>query len=209
MGQCLECGREAGIFNRLCPDCKYENTHKLDELTEQPVSVDQSPERQRPQTKSSVQSIEQPISITQPQQTQSSSFPVSKPKAASTSARILALTGRYQDAYLVAKITVGLGSTIKVVGIVLAILIFLGTFMFASFATQQSGIGSRDGSGGVFVVAMLGGGFYAFIVGFVFYFIGVIVSAQGQVLRATLDNTVGNSPFLENEQKAAIMSLPA
>jgi hypothetical protein len=125
------------------------------------------------------------------------------------SARVSALAGRYQDAYLVAKVTVGLGTTIKIVGLVLAGLVFFGTFLFASFATQKSGIGGSDTSGGVFIVAMLGGGFYAFIVGFVFYFIGVIVSAQGQVLRATLDNTVGNSPFLENEQKAVIMSLPS
>lgn len=69
---------------------------------------------------------------------------------------------------------------------------------------------TRVGASGIgFFVALLVGGFFAFITGFIFYFVGVIVSSQGQVLQATLDNTVGNSPFLEDEQKAAIMSLPA
>ncbi len=131
-----------------------------------------------------------------------------------TSPRASVLAGRYRDAYLIAKVTAGLGITIKVVGFVLGGSIFLGGLLFAFLAAAQ--IGNRDLSGNVFTyssisvfgVTLFVGIFWGFIVGFVFYFIGVIVSAQGQVLLATLDNTVGNSPFLEGEQKAAIMSLP-
>lgn len=118
-----------------------------------------------------------------------------------------ALSNRYWDAYFVAKVTIGLGKTIKMIGFILATIILLGTFAFANLAAGQRGVGN-DFFGGVFIVALTIGGTYAFIVGFVFYVIGVIVSAQGQILTATLDNTVGNSPFLRDELKAKIMSLP-
>jgi len=37
--------------------------------------------------------------------------------------------------------------------------------------------------------------------------LGVVVSAQGQVLKATLDGSVNTSPFLDLTQKAQVMSL--
>ncbi len=126
----------------------------------------------------------------------------------SVSNRASVLMRRYTDAYIVAKVMVGIGNTIKTVGFILAALIFLGAFIFASFASQQRGIGAGDISSGVFLVSLIIGGINAFVVGFIFYVIGVIVSANGQVLKATLDNTVGNSSFLTDDQKAKIMSLP-
>lgn len=75
-----------------------------------------------------------------------------------------ALAGRYRDAYLVAKVTVGLGSTIKIVGIVLGGVIFLGGLLFAFLAAAQGG--GTDISGVVFIVAIVVGSFYGFIVGF-------------------------------------------
>ena len=118
-----------------------------------------------------------------------------------------ALMKRYRDAYLVAKVTVGIGSTIKIIGFGLAAIILLGTFAFANLAGGQRGMGN-DASGGVFIVVLFIGGINAFIVGFVSYIIGVIVSANGQALKATLDNTVGNSLFLTDDLKAKIMYLP-
>ena len=41
-----------------------------------------------------------------------------------------------------------------------------------------------------------------------FYVAGVIVSANGQVLKASIDCAVNGSPFIDEAQKAAIMSLP-
>lgn len=121
--------------------------------------------------------------------------------------RATTLLGRYTDAYLVAKLTIGIGSTIKAVGFILATLIFLGAALFGNFASGQRGIGS-DVSGGVFYVSLFIGGISAVITYSIFYVIGVIVSSNGQVLKATLDNAVGNSPFLTDDLKAKIMSLP-
>ena len=46
------------------------------------------------------------------------------------------------------------------------------------------------------------------VVGFVGWAIGVLISAQGQMVMATLDMAVNSSPFLSNEDRAEIMSLP-
>lgn len=120
----------------------------------------------------------------------------------SISGRESALLHRYTDAYLVAKVTVGIGSLIKTVGIIFAALIFLSAFGLGSYIT------SGNGNGVILISVLVVGASYAFTVGFVFYVIGIIVSANGQVLKATLDNTVGNSPFLTNNLKARVMSLP-
>jgi hypothetical protein len=40
------------------------------------------------------------------------------------------------------------------------------------------------------------------------YVLGILVSAQGQILKASLDNAVNGSPFLTNEHRAKVMSLP-
>jgi hypothetical protein len=116
------------------------------------------------------------------------------------------LLSRYTDAYIVAKVAVGIGNLIKTVGIVLGILIFFAAFSLGSFA----GVSSRGSeSGGEFMVILFIGAINAFIVGFIFYVVGIIVSAQGQILRASLDSAVNSSPFLTNERKSQIMSLRA
>ena len=128
--------------------------------------------------------------------------------APKNSSRTSALLYRYNDAFLVAKATTGIGTTIKVVGFVLAALIVLGSFIFAgTVSSTSSNIGKNDTSGISFFIIVIGI-YNAVLVGFIFYVIGVIVSAQGQILKASLDNTVGNSPFLTNDLKAKIMSLP-
>lgn len=114
------------------------------------------------------------------------------------------LLNRYTDAYTVAKVTVGVGSVIKTVGILLGILILIASFALGSFA---AGSGRASESGGAFVVVLFIGAINGFIVGFIFYVIGIIVSAQGQILKASLDSAVNGSPFLTNERKAQIMSL--
>ncbi|HEV2844758.1 MAG TPA: hypothetical protein VG477_07925, partial [Thermoanaerobaculia bacterium] len=45
------------------------------------------------------------------------------------------------------------------------------------------------------------------VAGVFFYVAGIMISAQGQLLRATLDSAVNSSPLLENEQKAQILAL--
>jgi hypothetical protein len=49
---------------------------------------------------------------------------------------------------------------------------------------------------------------FAAAVGAMFFFWGILVAAQGEILNATLDTAVNSSPFLSNEQRGRIMSLP-
>src|SRR6185503_2541521 len=98
-------------------------------------------------------------------------------KAASkVSSEVASLTKRYTDAYRVARAVAGFGSIIKVIGIVIAIVLVLIGFMVAS----QSGPGNPISSLGIMgiVVGVLSGA--------LFYVIGVLVSAQGQILKASL-----------------------
>ena len=120
------------------------------------------------------------------------------------------LLHRYTDAYLIANVIISIGSLIKTVGIVFAVLIFLTSFGLGAYATGNNGgsNGNQNGLATGFLLILFGGAIFACIVGFIYYVIGVIVSANGQVLKATLDNTVGNSPFLTSNLKARIMSLP-
>jgi hypothetical protein len=102
---------------------------------------------------------------------------------------------RYQDGYRVAKLINGFGHTCKVVGIILGGLIVLGCAMAASessFAAVTVPIGLVVGS----------------ILGFIGWAVGVMISALGQIVKATLDTAVNSSPFLSNEERAQIMSLP-
>ena len=94
--------------------------------------------------------------------------------------------------YRVEKLINGFGQTCKVVGISLGGLILLGCAMAASISSFVVVIGLVVGS----------------IVGFVGWAIGVVISAQGQMVKATLDTAVNSSPFLSNEERAKMMSLP-
>jgi len=104
------------------------------------------------------------------------------------------VVGRYRDAYRVGAALVGLGKAIKIVGAILAGIIFLGSL--------SSG---KDLLGGGAVVA---GIFLSAIVGAMLWICGVIVAAQGQILRATLDTAVATSHFLTDTERAGAMGLP-
>jgi hypothetical protein len=104
---------------------------------------------------------------------------------------VTAVVNRYRDAYRVGAALVGLGNTIKIVGAVLAGIIVLG---------------SLSAGNGPFTLA---GSFLAAIVGGLFWVCGVIVAAQGQILRATLDNAVASSHFLTDPERADAMGLPS
>ena len=95
---------------------------------------------------------------------------------------------RYQDAYHVGAGLVGLGTIIKVLGLVLAVIIVVGSLSVSSLT--EVGI----------VLAVLVGG--------LFWVCGVIVAAQGQILQATLDNAVASSHFLTDPERADAMGLP-
>lgn len=100
------------------------------------------------------------------------------------------VVNRYQDAYRVGTALMGLGNTIKIVGAVLAGIIVLGSISAGSEVLTVAGIS------------------LAAVVGGLFWVCGVIVAAQGQILRATLDNAVASSHFLTNAERADAMGLP-
>ena len=102
---------------------------------------------------------------------------------------------RYRDAYRVAGAIVAVGKAIKAVGAVLAAVIFL--------AALSSGSGPFGGA-----AVVMSGIFVAAVVGILSWVAGVVVAAQGEVLRASLDNTVGHSPFLTDSQRLEAMGLP-
>jgi hypothetical protein len=104
------------------------------------------------------------------------------------------VVNRYQDAYHVGAALVGLGNTIKIIGLVLAGIIVLGSLSAAN---------GLFGGG-----AVLAGGLLAAIVGGLFWVCGVIVAAQGQILQATLDTAVASSHFLTVQERADAMGLP-
>lgn len=107
---------------------------------------------------------------------------------------------RYQDAYLVARVTTGFGSSIKAIGIALAVGIFLVGLVVGGTMARMYGSEAQA------VFGILGTVFAA-VIGATFYLLGILVSAQGQILKASLDGAVNSSPFLTNEQKAQTMSL--
>jgi hypothetical protein len=98
---------------------------------------------------------------------------------------------RYQDGYRVSNTIVGVGNAIKVIGIIIALM-----FVVAGISI----LGVRAGSiVGILIIAVL--------VATVFFTLGVLVSAQGQILRAGLDVAVYSSTFLKDKDRAAIMGL--
>jgi len=96
---------------------------------------------------------------------------------------------RYRDAYLVARTTTTIGSAVKVVAIGLAGLITIaGISMFGlTFALHVILISLSIGIG--------------------IYLIGVLITAQAQVMTASLDSAVQGSPFLSEDEIAQVMSL--
>jgi hypothetical protein len=100
------------------------------------------------------------------------------------------IVNRYQDAYRVGAALVGLGNTIKAVGVGLASIIVL--------ISLRAGDGPF-GMAGIFLAAIAGG---------LFWVCGVIVAAQGQILQATLDSAVASSHFLTDTERADAMGLP-
>jgi hypothetical protein len=100
---------------------------------------------------------------------------------------------RYRDAYLIAKATDAIGSSVKAVGIGLGALIAIGALI----------VGGQNEHAAQF---FMGGLVLGAVVAIPLYVLGVLVSAHAQVLKATLDTAVHSSPFLTKEEMASVMS---
>lgn len=107
-------------------------------------------------------------------------------------ARSDAVVTRYRDGYRVATLLVGAGEMLKAIGVVLGMLLTV------------IGIASLQRFGGV---ASIAGVLCALVVGGFFFVCGVMISAQGQLVRATLDGAVAASPFLTDDARAEAMGL--
>ena len=95
------------------------------------------------------------------------------------------------DAYLVASAVIGFGSAAKAIGVITAAVLALASLFYANDLVAIAGVLSA-----------------AVLVGF-YWIIGVVVTALGQLLRATLDTAVNGSPFLDREQQARVMGIHA
>ncbi len=112
---------------------------------------------------------------------------------------------RYNDAYRVAKAVIALGTTLNVLGALVALLLFGGAFLYT---TQGHTVGSHPAhrsNGGGDVAVQIASFFAASFVWLVFYVFSVIIRAQGQMLRASLDGAVHSSPFLNDDERAQAM----
>lgn len=95
------------------------------------------------------------------------------------------LKQRYSDAYLVGFTIVGIGTGSKVIGAILGLIIGIGSLFTYKISTY-------------IVVA---GVVISLLVWLLCYLFGVLISAQGQVLRAPLDSAVNSSPVLSDSDK--------
>jgi hypothetical protein len=100
---------------------------------------------------------------------------------------------RYADAYGVAKAIVALGQSAKILSAFV-----LGGLVLGGLIASGQGVGG----GLAFAIGLIAGPLVALPI----YLLGIIVSAQGQTLMATLDTAVHTSPFLTNEDKQRILS---
>jgi hypothetical protein len=102
---------------------------------------------------------------------------------------------RYRDAYWTARFTVTFGQIVKLVGVLLGLAV--GVLMDSLFYQNHAPRGPSDLISGVF----------GFVVFAFFFVIGVIICAEGQKLKAELDSAVYASPFMNDEERARVMSL--
>jgi hypothetical protein len=108
---------------------------------------------------------------------------------------VTAVASRYSDAYLVARTIEGVGVAIKTIGLLIGALLALASV----------GAGSKGGMG--IVVAFMGIA-VAGAIATVLFLLGTLASAQGQILKAALETAVNSSHFLNDQDRARIMSLP-
>lgn len=116
---------------------------------------------------------------------------------------------RYLDAYRVGRFLDFMGLMTKITGGVLAALVLL-LGLLLSVALGNVGSGPRGAVPEAVAAATFA--FFLFAVAAVVVFaiifiLGVLISAMGQQLKATLDVAVFSSPFLNRDEKAAAIGL--
>ncbi len=97
-----------------------------------------------------------------------------------------AIDNRYSDAYIVANTITNTGAFFKFLGVCIGIILIV--------------VAVFNDMGMLLIIP-------AVFLGFLLWAIGVIVSAQGQMLKASVDTAVNTSPFISTANKARIMSV--
>jgi len=109
------------------------------------------------------------------------------------------LLNRYLDLYRAAGLLVGLGNTVKVAGISAGAGILLLFTFVGIVASSQSGL--------AFFPMLVVGAVFGALVGGIVFLLGILISAQGQILMAQADAAVHTSPFMTETEKLNAMSL--
>lgn len=124
-------------------------------------------------------------------------MPTLAPDAEETQVDVL--TRRYTDAYRVANGIVAWGNFVKVLGFILGTLLII-----VSVALQAEVPSSPEFNFPVFIV---GGAVSGVSTVVVFWSVGVLISAQGQIMGTIVDTAVNTCPILDNDERAEIMEL--
>ncbi len=119
-----------------------------------------------------------------------------------------AVKKRYREGYLYARAIVGAGIAVQVLGVIIGCILVLIGFV-AGAAVAGQGVGPLDGgvaaASGV-IMGAIPAALGVFFGGILFVF-GILIKASGQFLKAQLDSAVNSSPFLNNRDRAEMMSL--
>jgi hypothetical protein len=110
------------------------------------------------------------------------------------------LARRYKDSYGLADLLGKLGRAIQIVGFVLGGLAVVGGLIAAIAQTSENEAASGLG---IFLMVVL----YAAVFVFLLYVYGAMVAGIGQLIQAACDAAVYNAPFLDDDERAQMLSL--
>lgn len=105
---------------------------------------------------------------------------------------------RYEGAYRAAERAVAFGEGVRLGGIFLGGVVFVGAAVAYQFSPAE-----RSGFPVVSALLIVG----AVLAVLISQILSMGFHIQGQLLKATLDSDVNSSPFLSNAQRARVMSL--
>jgi uncharacterized membrane protein required for colicin V production len=130
----------------------------------------------------------------------SASIPIDTPRSEPLYAN--SMVTRYVDAYRSAAFQTKLGGTVKFIAFLFGAIVGLLSLLVMLTGMSQQSFGPNP-------LTMFGfSGLISGIVGgFLGWVLGVMISSQGQMLKATLDAAVNSSPFIQNSDRVKIMSL--
>jgi RNA polymerase subunit RPABC4/transcription elongation factor Spt4 len=215
---CPRCGREIKQGNKFCPGCAFDffSPPVTSEATEAGVAKTHPappPASQATETRTTTDATYQ-VAATHPAPPLHNMFANTNTQTAAPAEpldRLSSLKKRYKDGYRVATAIEGFGLVLKIVGLVVGALIASFGLIVGLAAVEASRNSMFNNGGGmnafiysVFLFLIIGGTVTA-----VSWILGVMISAQGQLLKANLDCAVNSSPFLTDLSKAEIMALPS